>query len=59
MQKHVDANKAMTKEIIKDTIDQLRGALMIVYPMGLPPYDAIRLEFEDNEDLAGITPKVC
>ena len=43
----------MTQEVIKDTLDQLRGAVMIVYPMGLPPHDPIRLEFEDNEDLTG------
>ena len=26
---------------------------MIVYPMGLPPHDPIRMEFENNEDLSG------
>ena len=44
----------MVKEIINDTLDQLRGAVTIVYPMGLPPHDPIRLEFENNEDLSGI-----
>lgn len=53
LQKHVEMNKVMTKEVIKDTIDQLRGAVTIVYPMGLPPHDPIRLEFEDSEDLTG------
>ena len=24
-----------------------------MYPMGLPPHDNIRLEFENNEDLSG------
>ena len=40
-------------EMVKDALDQLRGATMIVYPMGLPPYDPIRMEFENKEDLSG------
>lgn len=40
-------------EMVKDALDQLRGAVMIVYPMGLPPYDPVRMELEDKEDLAG------
>lgn len=45
----------MTKQIIKDTLDILKGAVTIVYPMGLPPHDPIRMEFEDSEDLSGTT----
>ena len=37
----------------KEAIDELRGAVTIVYPMGLPPYDPILMEFENNEDLEG------
>lgn len=44
-------------EMVKDALDQLRGATMIVYPMGLPPYDPIRMEFENKEDLSGT--QVC
>lgn len=40
-------------EMVQDALDQLRGAVMIVYPMGLPPYDPIRMEFENKEDLSG------
>ena len=40
-------------ENIKDALDQMTGAVMIVYPMGLPPHDPIRLEFENSEDLSG------
>lgn len=40
-------------EMVKEGLDQLRGAVMIVYPMGLPPHDPIRMEFEDCEDLSG------
>ena len=49
----VTANVCMTEASIKDALDKLRGAVMIVYPMNLPPHDPIRLEFEGNEDLTG------
>nr|XP_058921656.1 cilia- and flagella-associated protein 298 isoform X2 [Kogia breviceps] len=51
--KHVEANVCVTMEMVTDALDQLRGAVMIVYPMGLPPYDPIRMEFENKEDLSG------
>ncbi|KAK2163902.1 hypothetical protein LSH36_72g03090 [Paralvinella palmiformis] len=51
--KKVDANECMTIKQVKEAIDILRGAVTIVYPMGLPPHDPIRLEFENNEDLSG------
>ena len=43
----------MTENIITDAMDKLRGAVAIVFPMNLPPYDIIRQEFEGSEDLAG------
>uniref|UniRef100_A0A8D0H6W6 Cilia and flagella associated protein 298 n=1 Tax=Sphenodon punctatus TaxID=8508 RepID=A0A8D0H6W6_SPHPU len=51
--KQVQANVCVNLEMVKDALDQLRGAVMIVYPMGLPPHDPIRMEFEDKEDLSG------
>ncbi|XP_070311272.1 cilia- and flagella-associated protein 298 isoform X4 [Odocoileus virginianus] len=51
--KQVEANVCVTMEMVNDALDQLRGAVMIVYPMGLPPYDPIRMEFENKEDLSG------
>ena len=48
----------MNEDIIRDALDKLRGAVTIVYPMNLPPYDPIRLEFEGNEDLSG-TQVLC
>lgn len=56
-QKQVEASICVTMEMVKDALDQLRGAVMIVYPMGLPPYDPIRMEFENKEDLSGT--QVC
>ncbi|XP_069577222.1 cilia- and flagella-associated protein 298 [Brachyistius frenatus] len=51
--KQVQANICVSEEMVKEALDQLRGAVMIVYPMGLPPHDPIRTEFEDQEDLSG------
>lgn len=49
VQKDICLNQAK----IQEAIDELRGAVTIVYPMGLPPYDPIAMEFENNEDLEG------
>ena len=43
----------MTMVEVKAAMDLLRGAVMIVYPMGLPPHDPIKMEFEDKEELEG------
>ncbi|XP_036451781.1 cilia- and flagella-associated protein 298 [Colossoma macropomum] len=51
--KQVQANVCVTMDMVKEALDQLRGAVMIVYPMGLPPHDPIRMEFENKEDLSG------
>ncbi|KAM5181238.1 cilia- and flagella-associated protein 298-A-like [Mantella aurantiaca] len=51
--KQAEANVCMTVDMVKDALDQLRGAIMIVYPMELPPHDPVRMEFENNEDLSG------
>lgn len=52
-QKQVQANVCVTMEMVKEALDQLRGAVMIVYPMGLPPHDPVRMELEEREDLSG------
>lgn len=49
----MSAGVCVTEDVIGDALDRLRGAVMIVYPMNLPPYDPIRLEFEGSEDLSG------
>eukprot|EP00795_Rhopilema_esculentum_P017803 gene17803-9484_t len=49
----VQANKCLTLADTKEAIDKMKGAVMIVYPMGLPPHDTVRLEFENEEDLSG------
>ena len=47
--------KKLTFDMIDEQILNLRGAVMIVYPMGLPPYDHVQCEFENQEEasLAG------
>lgn len=40
-------------EQINEALQQLKGAVMIVYPMGLPPYDPIELELKNQEELDG------
>ncbi|XP_061755312.1 cilia- and flagella-associated protein 298 [Nerophis ophidion] len=51
--KQAEANVCVTMAMVKEGLEQLRGAVMIVYPMGLPPHDPIRMEFEDRQDLSG------
>eukprot|EP00730_Choanoeca_flexa_P000168 TRINITY_DN10077_c0_g1_i2.p1 TRINITY_DN10077_c0_g1~~TRINITY_DN10077_c0_g1_i2.p1 ORF type:complete len:288 (+),score=62.10 TRINITY_DN10077_c0_g1_i2:232-1095(+) len=38
---------------IRDVFDKLKGACMIVYPMGLPKYDDVQVILDNEEDLAG------
>lgn len=49
----VQADKCLTYKDVQDAIDKMKGCIMIVYPMGLPPHDPIKMEFENNEDLSG------
>ncbi|XP_058793972.1 cilia- and flagella-associated protein 298-A [Phymastichus coffea] len=51
--KLISEDKFVTQKVVQDALDLMRGAVMIVYPMGIPPHDVIRLEFENNEDLSG------
>lgn len=43
----------LTEAKVQEAIDELRGAVTIVYPMGLPPHDPIQMELENKEDLEG------
>lgn len=45
--------KPLTLKIIGEALNLLKGAVIIVYPMQLPPHDVIRMEFTNTEDLAG------
>ena len=50
---NVKKNVFITWDIIRSTLDLLQGAIHIVYPMGLPEYDPIRMEFENRENSGG------
>ena len=43
---------ASTKAL-EDAINNIKGAVMIAYPMGLPDYDPVRQILEDRESLEG------
>lgn len=45
--------KLMTMQLVQDELDKIKGAVMIVYPMGLPPYDEVQHILGGTEDLAG------
>lgn len=49
----MDKNIPLTHKVVKDALDQMKGAVMIVYPMGLPPHDPVQQELENTEDLSG------
>lgn len=53
LQKKAEANVCVTQATVKEALDILRGAVMIVYPMNLPPHENVRLELENQEDLTG------
>ena len=50
---NVGAGVAVTWATVKEALDQVRGALTIVYPKGVPPYEPVRMELENREELAG------
>jgi cilia- and flagella-associated protein 298 len=49
----VQRDICLTQSKIQEVLDELRGAVTIVYPMGLPPHDPIQMEFNNEEDLEG------
>ena len=52
-QEQTRAGVPLTERLVAEALAILRGAVMIVYPMGLPAYDPIRMELENREDLSG------
>lgn len=49
----VEQGKPLTRELVNEAFMMLSGAVTIVYPMGLPPYDPIQMELKNEEDLSG------
>lgn len=51
-QKCVDGTP-LTFKVVQEALRILKGAVMIVYPMQLPPHDFIQMELTNTEDLSG------
>ena len=49
----IKSGKCLKQKSVQEAINLLRGVVTIVYPMQLPPYDVIRMEFSSTEDLKG------
>jgi len=49
----VKMKKPLSAKALEDAISNIRGAVMIVYPMGLPDYDDVRQILEERESLEG------
>ena len=43
----------LTKGTLEEAIDNIRGAVMIAFPQGLPEWDLVRQGLEGTEELAG------
>ena len=52
-EKQVQRKVATTAEALEEAVNNIRGAVMIVYPMGLPDYDHVRMILEERELLEG------
>jgi len=48
-----DNKVVLSKTMLMDAMDEIRGAVMICYPMGLPEWDPVRGSLENCEDLSG------
>ena len=44
---------ATTKEMLQEKLDNIRGAVTMAYPMGLPEWDTVRLTIESEDGLDG------
>ncbi|KAL6764920.1 flagellar basal body protein [Haematococcus lacustris] len=43
----------LTRALLMEAVDNVRGAVMICYPMGLPEWDLVRMLLEDREEDVG------
>ena len=51
-------NTSLHPKMLNEAIDNIRGAVMIGFPMGLPDYDFVRMAVEDNEELGGTSVNI-
>ena len=50
---NVTAGVEVGEKTVRECLDLISGAVTIVWPMGLPHHDTVRLELENCEDLSG------
>ena len=53
LQDQVARKVLLTKAALEEAIDNIRGAVMIAFPQGLPEWDRVRQSLEGTEELAG------
>ena len=53
LQDQVGRKVLLTKPMLEEAIDHIRGAVMIAFPQGLPEWDLVRQALENTEELAG------
>ena len=53
VQDQVGRKVLLTKPMLEEAIDHIRGAVMIAFPQGLPEWDLVRQALENTEELAG------
>jgi hypothetical protein len=49
MQKQVDRKFALTEGMLKDKLQEIKGAVIICYPMGLPQFDPMRMILDGQD----------
>ena len=47
------AGLPVTWSSVEEALQQVKGAISIVYPQGVPVYEPLRMELENREDLSG------
>jgi len=50
---NVSRKLSVSLRILQEKLDNIRGAVTMAYPMGLPTWDTVRLTIEGNEGLDG------
>lgn len=53
VQDHAQRKQPLTAAGLQSAIDNIRGAVMICYPQGLPEWDFVRQCLGEREDLTG------
>ena len=53
LQDQVAKKVVLTRTALLDAVDNIRGAVMMAFPQGLPEWDFVRQAIEGQEDLSG------